>query len=79
MYDLDRDSFSNYITAVTEGKVHVTNYFPQERADGKGVEPLTLPWNKDGGGDMVEEVMKAVTDGRIPLNLSGQFAAGSAG
>lgn len=70
MYDLDRDSFSNYITAVTEGKVHVTNYFPQERADGKGVEPLTLPWNKDGGGDMVEEVMKAVTDGRIPLNLS---------
>ena len=32
MYDRDPDSFSNYISAVTAGKVHVTNYFPQELA-----------------------------------------------
>lgn len=69
MYDLDQDSFSNYITAVTERAVHVTNYFPQERADLKGVQTLVIP-RGDGQGYIVGQVVKALSDGRISMDTT---------
>lgn len=66
MYDLDQDSFSNYISAVTEGKVHVTNYFPQELSSGQGVKPLVVPRSSNKPGGVVQEVLEAMADGRIP-------------
>lgn len=68
MYDLDQDSFKNYISTVTEGKVHVTNYFPQELPGGQGVQPLILSGNNPDGNGMVDEILKALTDGRIPTD-----------
>lgn len=66
MYDLDQDSFSNYIAAITENKIHVTNYFPQERADRKGVQTLVIP-RGDGQGYIAGQVVKALSDGRISM------------
>ena len=65
MYDLSPDSFSNYITAVTEGKVNVTNYFPQELPGGQGVKPLVLPRSSSKDGGIVQEILDAMADGRI--------------
>ncbi len=69
MYDLDQDSFSNYISAITEGTVHVTNYFPQERTDRKGVQTLVIP-RGDGQGYIVGEVVKAITAGKISMDTT---------
>lgn len=67
MYDLAPNSFSNYITAITEGKVHVANYFPQEHSGGQGVQTLTLPQSSVSGSPIVNEVAKALADGRISM------------
>lgn len=78
MYDLDRDSFSNYISAVTEGKVHVTNYFPQEQSGGQRVQTLVIP-RSDGKGYVVNAVVKALADGRIPMNTTDKLDNRQAG
>lgn len=69
MYDLDRDSFSNYISAISEGAVHVTNYFPQERADRNGVQTLVIP-RGDGQGYIAGQVVKAITEGKISVDTT---------
>lgn len=78
MYNLDQDSFSNYISAVTEGKVHVTNYFPQEQSGGQGVQTLVIPRN-GGNGYVVSAVVKALADGRISLNTTDKLDNRQAG
>ncbi|MDE5747933.1 MAG: immune inhibitor A, partial [Acetatifactor sp.] len=75
MYDLDPDSFSNYIQAVTEGKVHVTNYFPQELPGGQKVQTLVIP----RGGYIINEVVKALSDGRIKINTTDKLDNRQAG
>ena len=49
------NSFANYISVVTENNVRVTNYFPQENPDKKGVKVYTLPSDSDGGGSGLVE------------------------
>lgn len=72
MYDVDRDSFSKYISEVTDGKVHVTNYFPQELSGGQGVQILEIP--RGGGNDyIIQEVVKALSKGQIFKNLTGKL------
>lgn len=78
MYDLEPDSFSKYIQAVTEGKVHVTNYFPQELSGGQKVQPLVIP-RGDGKGYVVNAVVKALSDGRIPMNTTDKLDNRQAG
>ncbi|MDE5951807.1 MAG: hypothetical protein K2H12_09535, partial [Acetatifactor sp.] len=75
MYDLDPDSFSNYIQAVTEEKVHVTNYFPQELPGGQKVQTLLIP----RGGYIINEVVKALSDGRIKINTTDKLDNRQAG
>lgn len=67
MYDSDPDSFSKYISAVTEGKVHVTNYFPQELPGGQKVQPLVIPGGS-GNEYIIGKVAEALSVGRIPIN-----------
>lgn len=67
------NSFSSYISAITEGKMSVTNYFPQETADETGVTVLTLSGNQadySTDGQIVGEVLKAIQDGVIPVNTT---------
>lgn len=68
------NSFSNYISVITEGKVHVTNYFPQESADGTRVQTLALSGidlsdTIQYGDTLVEAVLDAL-GGIIPFNTS---------
>jgi M6 family metalloprotease-like protein len=73
MYDNKNNSFSKYISAISEGKVQVINYFPQEWSDGNGVDVFTLSKSIYGSGDgssdaiMVGEILDAIRDGKIPL------------
>lgn len=78
MYDLDSDCFSNYISTVTEGKVHVTNYFPQEQSGGQRVQTLVIPRN-DGNGYVVDAVVKALSDGRISVDTADKLDNRQAG
>ena len=78
MYDSDQDSFSNYISAVTEGKVHVTNYFPQELSGGQGVQTLVIPRN-GGNGYVVSAVVKALADGQISMSTTNKLDNRQAG
>ncbi|MCM1231880.1 MAG: hypothetical protein NC489_17310 [Ruminococcus flavefaciens] len=60
------NSFSNYISVVTEGKVHVTNYFPQETG-GSQVKVLEVPSGYLGeaikhGDALVNAVIDALGD-----------------
>lgn len=62
------DSFKNYIATISEGKVNVTNYFPQQYADGTGVTTYTLANSKASytdGSQIVTEVMAALGNGSI--------------
>lgn len=71
MYDTEKNSFSNYISAITEGKLKVTNYFPQEYADGSGVNTFTLSQDSySTDGQIVAEVLKAIQDGVITVNTA---------
>lgn len=56
------NSFSNYISAVTEGKVQVTNYFLQETADGSGVYSLEPAETADNGGVYTLELPKSESE-----------------
>lgn len=69
MYDSDPDSFSKYISTVTEGKVHVTNYFPQELSGGQGVQTLVIPQGNENGY-IVRKVAEALANGRISINTT---------
>ena len=63
------NSFANYISVITENKVRVTNYFPQENPDKKGVKVYTLPSDSDGGGSgLVEAVVDAINKNEIALD-----------
>lgn len=42
MYDTDEDSFANYIRTVSQGRLTVQNYFPQETAEAEVVAPFSL-------------------------------------
>lgn len=42
MYDTDEDSFANYIRTVSQGRLTVQNYFPQETAEAEVVVPFSL-------------------------------------
>nr|WP_300850251.1 immune inhibitor A domain-containing protein [uncultured Acetatifactor sp.] len=65
------NSFQNYISIVTEGKVAVENYFPQEKPDQTAVATLTLSSDSDDGGvGLVEEVVKAINDKKIILDTA---------
>ena len=79
MYDLDSDCFSNYISAVTEGKVHVTNYFPQELPGGQKVQTLVIPRGGSGSGYIIDEVVKALSDGRISVDTTNKLDNKQAG
>lgn len=67
------NSFKNYISVITEGKINVTNVFPQELPAGDaspkgGVAVYTL--QKDyyaTDSEMICEVIAAVNSGQIPL------------
>lgn len=69
--DVDYDnSFKNYISTISNGKVNVTNYFPQEYADETGVVTYTLleaEASYTSGTMIVAEVVNALSDGSIPL------------
>lgn len=69
------NSFSNYISVVTEGKVQVSNYFPQEYVDG-GVEKVkTLELSADyyaNDDQIITEVLGALQDGRIAVSTSAE-------
>lgn len=78
MYDSDPDSFSNYISAVTEGKVHVTNYFPQEQPGGQKVQPLVIPGGS-GNEYIIGKVAEALSVGRIPINNTDELDNREAG
>lgn len=71
-YNADYDnSFKNYISVISEGKVNVTNYFPQEYEDSTGVTTFTLQKSASdytSGGEIVTEVMTALSNGTISTN-----------
>lgn len=63
------NSFANYISVVTENNVRVTNYFPQENPDKKGVKVYTLSSDSNGGGSgLVESVVDAINKNEIILD-----------
>lgn len=68
------NSFKNYISIISEGKINVTNIFPQESADGKSVNTYTLESKKSeySSSDMiVSEVLAAIKSGRIKCDFKG--------
>lgn len=65
------DSFKNYISVISEGKVNVTNYFPQENAEHTAVATFTLAYDKSHyttDGQIVTEVLTALGNNTILLN-----------
>ena len=64
------DSFKHYLSVISEGKVSVTNYFPQENAEKTGVVTYTLQNEKSHyttDGLIISEVLSAITNGTISL------------
>ncbi|MCI8433479.1 MAG: hypothetical protein HFH83_09885 [Lachnospiraceae bacterium] len=74
LYDLgttttgQNNSFTSYISAVTNGKYSVKNYFPQERSGGGGVDTYQLSGNVSDYDALVREVLGAFNSGKIVLN-----------
>lgn len=63
------NSFSNYISVITEGKVKVENYFPQEQPNQTKVATLTLSSDSDDAGmALVTEVIRAINEKRITID-----------
>lgn len=65
------NSFSNYISTVTCGKVTVTNIFPQQYADGSGERIQVLELSKeryDTSDEMVTEVIDTIAGGGVSLD-----------
>ncbi len=64
------DSFAKYIQTISDGKMAIVNYFPQEAADGLSINTYTLHKAKSGNGDSIDvvaEVVAAVNSGALPL------------
>ncbi len=76
MYDKNEwqgsdNSFKNYIKTITEGKIEVDNYFPQENADKTGVDTYIL--NNDlsqynSSDEIVYEIINAINSSKININ-----------
>lgn len=68
------NSFSNYIKTISEGKIEVVNVFPQEYMGDDGIARVrTLELSKssyDHDSLMIEEVIRAIQDGKIPVDTS---------
>ncbi len=63
------NSFANYISVISQGKLTVTNYFPQECSDKPGVDVFTLSSDSEyGGPSLVAEVIEAINNGTIKLD-----------
>ena len=63
------NSFANYISVISQGKLKVTNYFPQEHSNKQGVDVFTLSTDSEyGGPSLVEEVIDAINNGSIKLD-----------
>lgn len=65
------NSFKNYIKTISNGKVNVSNYFPQERENQTGVNTYTLSGtisSYTSGSMIVAEVVGALRDGSIDLS-----------
>ncbi len=65
------NSFKNYISEISDGKVNVENYFPQELTDGNGVNTYTLSKSAgqySSGSEIATEIMVALQDGNISLD-----------
>ena len=77
MYDKNEwqgsdNSFKNYIKTITEGKVEVDNYFPQESSDKTSVATYTLSNDLDyynSSDAIVYEIIKAIDSSKVLLNI----------
>lgn len=65
------NSFTSFISAVTNGKYSVKNYFPQERSGGGGVNTYQLSGNVSDYDALVRDVLGAFNRGEIVLNQPG--------
>lgn len=65
------NSFKSYISEISDGKVSVENYFPQEKADESGVNTYTLSKGASeysSGSEIATEVMVALQNGNISVD-----------
>jgi len=73
MYDNAPNSFSNYISAISEGKAKVVNYFPQEYTSNGIVRVKTYEMSQESystDAAMLTEIIRAINAGIIPVNTS---------
>lgn len=66
-------SFKAYMTAISDGKLSVTNYMPQQSLDGNSVSVYTMKKPKSGYSSdtsIVTEVIEAMDSGAIPANFT---------
>lgn len=65
------NSFKNYISEISDGKVNVTNYFPQELLDNSGVNTYILSKSAseyNSGSAIAAEVMTALQNGSLSVD-----------
>ena len=65
------NSFKSYISEISDGKVNVVNYFPQEAPDESSVNTYTLSKSASqytSGSEIATEVMNALQNGNISLD-----------
>lgn len=64
----NNDSFRSFISAVTEDRINVTNFFPQERSGKTGVDTLKMTINSGSEGTLVKEVIDAFNRNQIQID-----------
>ena len=70
------NSFKNYIKTISEGKLEVENYFPQESEDKASVSTYTLSKSISeykSSDSIVEEVIDAVKNSKISYNINSKL------
>ena len=70
------NSFKNYIKTISEGKLEVENYFPQESEDKLSVNTYTLSKSiseYQSSDSIVEEVIDAVKNSKISYNINSKL------
>ena len=70
------NSFKNYIKTISEGKLEVENYFPQESEDKASVNTYTLSKTISeykSSDSIVEEVINAIRNSRISYNINSKL------
>ena len=70
------NSFKNYIKTISEGKLEVENYFPQESEDKASVNTYTLSKSISeykSSDSIVEEVIDAVKNSKISYNINSKL------